>query len=167
MSKTPLTHIATKYLQAVKVLQDQEGDVRQIMVAKYLDVRPSTCFESILRLIKKGLITEDSQKFLVLTPKGTETLESIERNQYVFTSFFRETLSCCCEDAVKIAAQIEPIIDFDTATEMCKFTRFLESIKGQKVDFHEAWKNFDDNIETDTVCKKCEHKEFCMKRHLG
>ncbi len=164
MLKTPLTHVATKYLQAVKHLQNQKGDVRQIMVAKHLGVTPSTCFESVLRLIKKNLIAEDSQKFLILTPKGTQSLEVIERNQYVFTSFFREVLDCCCEDSIDIAAKIEPLIDFHTATEMCKFTRFLESIKGQKVNFHEAWKSFDGNIETDLVCKKCKHKEFCLKR---
>lgn len=164
MPKNPLTHAATKYLQTVSILQAQEGGVRQIMVAKYLEVRPSTCFESILRLMKKGLVAENSQKFLVLTPKGAQTLESIERNQYVFTSFFREVLDCCCEDSMDIAAKIEPLIDFDTATEMCKFTRFLESIKGRKVDFHKEWKAFDDNVETDPVCKKCEHKEFCLKR---
>lgn len=164
MPKTPLSHTAAKYLQAVNILQQKKDGVRQVMVAKHLGVRPSSCFESILRHIKNGLIAEDEHKFLVLTPKGQQTLKSIERNQYVFTSFFREVLDCCCEDSSNIAAKIEPLIDFNTSSKMCRFTRFLEFIKGQKVDFHEAWKNFDGNIETDIVCKNCEHQEFCLKR---
>lgn len=163
-AKPPLSHTATRYLQAINTLAQAGDKVRQVAVAKHLDVRPSTCFESILRLLKKGLIAEDEHKHLSLTKTGQETLESIERNQYIFTSFFRDVLGDCCQDSVKLAAQIEPLIDFDTATQMCKFSRFLEHIKGQKIDFHKAWNDFEDNIALDSVCKKCIHQEQCLKR---
>lgn len=48
-STTNLTPVATKYLQAIETLALM-GHVRQVDVAKYLKVRPLTCFESVLRL---------------------------------------------------------------------------------------------------------------------
>ncbi|NCP67296.1 metal-dependent transcriptional regulator [bacterium] len=157
-----LTPVATKYLQVIEALA-QQGSVRQVDVAKYLKVRPSTCFESVLRLMQKGYIKEDQNKFLWLTPLGTQTLTPIKQNQYIFAFFFREVLGRCCEDSRAIGAQIEPILDLDTTLEMCRFNNFLDHIKNKKVDFWAEWKNFQLNPEADESCQGCAHKAHCMK----
>ncbi len=162
-SQKALTHTATKYLKAINTLTIQ-GDVRQIDVAKYLKVSPSTCFESILRLIKKELIREDDHKFLLLTSEGEKILKSIEQNQYIFATLFREVLGRCCQDAKNIAAQIEPVLDLDTALEMCRFNNFLEEIRGKKVDFWEEWGKYRLDPNKDQPCLNCAHREHCLKK---
>jgi len=157
-----LTPVATKYLQAIETLS-LEGPARQVDVAKYLKVRPSTCFESVLRLMKKRYIEEDQNKFLSLTNLGSETLIPIKQNQYIFASFFREVLGRCCEDSADIGAQIEPILDLETALEMCRFNNFLEHIKDKKVDFWQEWQSFKLNPETAEPCQRCAHKGHCLK----
>lgn len=158
-----LSHTATRYLQAIETLSEQ-GPVKQIQVAKHLSVSPSTCFEAILRLLKRELIAEDEKKSLSLTPEGKETLKIIQRNQYIFTSFFRDVLGRCCSEAEDIAAEIEPILNLETSVEMCRFTRFLEHIKGKKVDFWAEWEQFYPNPEKDKVCLKCAHRGHCLKK---
>ncbi len=158
-----LTPVATKYLQAIETLA-AEGPVRQVDVAKHLKVSPSTCFESVLRLMKKGYIEEDQNKFLSLTTLGTETLTPIKQNQYIFAAFFREVLGCCCEKSRDIGAQIEPTLDLDTALEMCRFNNFLEHIKGKKIDFWAEWEHFKLDPETDKACQHCAHKPHCLKK---
>lgn len=161
-SVNKLTPVATKYLQAIETLA-LEGSVRQVDVAKYLKVRPSTCFESVLRLMQKGYIEEDQNKFLSLTSLGVETLTPIKQNQYIFASFFREVLGRCCEDSRNIGAQIEPILDLDTALEMCRFNNFLDHIKDKKVDFWQEWQNFKLDPGTAEPCQRCAHKDHCLK----
>ena len=162
-SQKTLTHTATKYLKAIDALQ-AKGGVRQIDVAKHLKVSPSTCFESVLRLIQKELIREDAQKFLVLTTEGENILKSIEQNQYIFATLFREVLGRCCEDAENIAAQIEPILDLDTALEMCRFNNFLEEIRDKKVDFWAEWTKYRLDPSKDQPCRNCAHRAHCLKK---
>lgn len=157
-----LTPAATKYLQTIETLAST-GTVRQIDVAKYLKVRPSTCFKSVLRLMQKGYIEEDFNKCLCLTNLGTKTLTPIKQNQYIFASFFREVLGRCCEDARDIGSQIKPILDLETSVEMCRFNHFLEHIKDKKIDFWQEWKRFKLNPETDELCQSCAHKAHCLK----
>ncbi len=161
-SQKTLTHTATKYLQAIDTLQTT-GKVHQIDVAKYLKVSPSSCFESILRLIKKELITQDNSKCLALTPEGKKVLAGIQQNQYIFASFFREVLGECCQDSKKIASQIEPILDLDTTLTMCRFNNFLEHIKGRKVDFWKEWADFCLDPTKDEPCLECAHRDHCLK----
>jgi len=116
-----------------------------------------------LRLLKRDLIQEDDKKHLSLTKSGNETLVIIKQNQYIFTSFFRDVLGRCCSEAEDIAAEIEPILNLETSVEMCRFTRFLNHIKGRKVDFWAEWEQFYPNPEKDQVCKKCAHQGHCLK----
>lgn len=158
-----ITHTATKYLQAIQALKGK-GNVRQIDVAKHLNVRPSTCFESVLRLMQKNLVTENFNKHLSLTSEGQTLLSSVEQNHYIFSSFFREVLGECCEDAEKIAAVIEPTLELNTALSMCRFNHFLEHIKDKKVDFWAEWKDFSLDPSKDEPCLDCAHRKHCLKK---
>ena len=93
MSASSLSHKATQYLQTIHQLAQNGQEVRQITVARQLKVSPSTCFEGVLRLMKKKYVTEDEHKHLHLTPEGKNVLATIERNQYIFTNFFNQSVN--------------------------------------------------------------------------
>jgi Mn-dependent DtxR family transcriptional regulator len=125
--QTSLTPTAKKYLQAISWLQKETPSVRQVQVARYLKVSPSSCFESVLRLITKGLVHEDETQHLSLTKEGQELSNLISQNQCIFTNFLHDVLGC--EKSEALAEKIEPHVDNDTAIALCRFENFLDSIK--------------------------------------
>ena len=76
------------YLEAVLVLQQKQGMVRSVDVARHLEIsKPSVC-HAVALLRDGGFLTMDEDNFLHLTELGQEIAENIfERHQ-----FFRDQL---------------------------------------------------------------------------
>ncbi|HEY5714599.1 MAG TPA: hypothetical protein VIT68_04585, partial [Candidatus Gracilibacteria bacterium] len=87
-NKNPLTHSAGHYLLTIYDLHQQLGYARMTDVGRHLDVRPSTCCAALVSLKKKEFVTEDKNKFLLLTQKGEHWVKVLIKNEKVLEHFF-------------------------------------------------------------------------------
>ena len=73
------------YLEAILVLQKQNGIVRSVDVARHMDVsKPSVC-HAVATLKNGGFLTMDDDFFLHLTNIGREVAEQIYEKHRFFT----------------------------------------------------------------------------------
>ena len=73
------------YLEAILVLQKQNGIVRSVDVARHMDVsKPSVC-HAVATLKNGGFLTMDDDFFLHLTDVGREVAEQIYEKHRFFT----------------------------------------------------------------------------------
>ena len=73
------------YLEAVLVLQQKQGMVRSVDVARHMEVtKPSVC-HAVATLREGGFLTMDSDYFLHLTDVGREVAEQIYEKHRFFT----------------------------------------------------------------------------------
>ena len=97
------------YLEAILILQEQQGTVRSVDVARHLDVsKPSVC-HAVATLKNGGFLTMDEDYFLHLTEVGREVAEQI----YEKHRFFTERLIAAGVDpetAERDACRIEHVI---------------------------------------------------------
>ena len=113
------------YLEAILVLQQKQGMVRSVDVARHLEVtKPSVC-HAVATLRDGGFLTMDSDYFLHLTDVGREVAEQI----YEKHRFFTERLIAAGVDpetAEKDACRIEHVIS-DESFERLKAAAKTES----------------------------------------
>ena len=73
------------YLEAILVLQQKQGMVRSVDVARHMDVsKPSVC-HAVATLRNGGFLTMDEDHFLHLTDIGREVATSIYERHCFFT----------------------------------------------------------------------------------
>ena len=73
------------YLEAILVLQQKQGMVRSVDVARHLEAtKPSVC-HAVATLRDGGFLTMDSDYFLHLTDVGREVAEQIYEKHRFFT----------------------------------------------------------------------------------
>ena len=83
--KPVITPSGEDYLEAVLVLQQKQGMVRSVDVARHLEVtKPSVC-NAVATLRDGGFLTMDSDYFLHLTDVGREVAEQIYEKHCFFT----------------------------------------------------------------------------------
>ena len=101
------------YLEAILVLQQKQGMVRSVDVARHLEVtKPSVC-HAVATLRDGGFLTMDSDYFLHLTDVGREVAEQI----YEKHRFFTDRLIAAGVDpetAERDACRIEHVISEET-----------------------------------------------------
>ena len=119
--KPVITPSGEDYLEAVLVLQQKQGMVRSVDVARHLEVtKPSVC-HAVATLREGGFLTMDSDYFLHLTDVGREVAEKI----YERHCFFTEQLIAAGVDpktAEADACRIEHIISDES------FDRLKEAV---------------------------------------
>ena len=112
------------YLEAILVLQKQNGIVRSVDVARHMDVsKPSVC-HAVATLKNGGFLTMDDDFFLHLTDVGCEVAEQI----YEKHRFFTERLIAAGVDpktAEADACRIEHVISEES------FRRLKAAVKSE------------------------------------
>ena len=105
------------YLEAILVLQQKQGMVRSVDVARHLEVtKPSVC-HAVATLRDGGFLTMDEDHFLHLTDVGREVAEKI----YERHCFFTEQLIAAGVDpriAEADACRIEHIISDESFSRL-------------------------------------------------
>lgn len=97
------------YLKAVFLLQRENGSVRSLDVAKYLNVTKPSVSVAIRQLREGGFLTMDAGKLLHLTDAGREAAERVyERHCVIMDRLV--SLGVDPEIAKRDACQIEHVI---------------------------------------------------------
>ena len=155
--QNPLTHSAAHYLMTVHEIQDTNGYARVTDVAKALDISLPSCSQSLKNLEKKGWLTENEDKFFVLTDIGLAQVELVEKNKVVLLTFFRDILGVSEERADVDSCKMEHLVSPETSKKLCHFLQALQS------DSPEAKAFLDSYEEVGVDNKGCYKPGVCAK----
>ncbi|NDK09988.1 metal-dependent transcriptional regulator [Candidatus Gracilibacteria bacterium] len=116
-----ITHSVAHYLMAIDELHEDVGYARAVDISKELEISAASCSNGIKSLLRKGLIEEDKNKFLLLSEDGKHAVEKIKTNRELFIQFFSEVLGAKTEESVVNACKIEHLISPHIARKLGKF----------------------------------------------
>lgn len=122
-----LTHSAAHYLMTIHDLLQTQGYARVTDIAKRLNITRGSCSISLKPLKKRGLVVEDPNKFLQLSPEGRRLALVVEKNDELLESFFREVLGVNAEQSEIDACKIEHLLSIETSVKLAAFIRVIRS----------------------------------------
>ena len=109
MDKATLHASREDYLEAILVLQKQNGMVRSVDVARHMEVSKPSVSRAVTTLKEGGFLTMDDDFFLHLTDVGREVAEQIYEKHRFFTDRLIEA-GADPETAERDACRMEHVI---------------------------------------------------------
>lgn len=117
-----ITHSAAHHLTAIMDLKEKRGYARVTDVAKHLNITTGSASTNLKTLKAKGLIEEDENRFLTLTPNGEKIAKAVHSRKHILFEFFTQILKVDPEQAEIDACKTEHLISNETAKKLDKFT---------------------------------------------
>lgn len=130
-----LTHSAAHYLMTIHELLATQGYARVTDIAKRLNITRGSCSISLKPLKRRGLVVEDANKFLSLSPEGKRLAEVVEQNDDLLEAFFRDVLGVQPEQAEVDACKIEHLLSIESSVKLCTFINLIKSDQKTVKDF--------------------------------
>lgn len=75
------TNSTATYITGIKTVQDRLGYCRAVDLAREINITPGSCSTGLKLLEKKGWITLDENKFILLTKQAKKDLKQFETNK--------------------------------------------------------------------------------------
>jgi len=122
-----LTHSAAHHLLAVMDLRLERGYARVTDVAKQLNITTGSASTNLKSLKAKGLVVEDENRFLMLSPEGEKLAKAVIARKTIFQKFLIEVLQVDREQAEIDACKTEHLISGETARKLEKFIEEYQS----------------------------------------
>lgn len=120
-----LSHSRAHYLLAIESLRSGLGYARTTDIAEMLEVSRGAASMALAQLKKRGWVTEDPNRFLLLTAEGKQMTALVSRNFEVLRTFFHETLGLSVESANEEACKMEHLITVETTDRLKQFSDAL------------------------------------------
>lgn len=152
-----LTHSSVHHLMAIYELLKKNGYVRGVDVSKYLDISRSSVSITMKKLISRGYVTEDENKFFRFTPHGEELINNVLNKRRIIKMFFENVLALSPEIAEEEACKIEHLLEEQTSQKLMTFLGFYLSQRDTVEDFKKQFKAFNyecSNIDRCDICKQ-------------
>lgn len=152
-----LTHSAAHYLMTIHELLKSQGYARVTDIAKQLNITRGSCSISLKPLKKRGLVIEDTNKFLSLSDEGRRLAEIVERNDALLEIFLRDILGVDPEQAEVDACKIEHLLSIESSVRLCNFIEFTRSSSKAAQAFLQALKENQARCKSDAAsCPHCQ-----------
>lgn len=116
---------AEDYLEAILYLQEHQGQVRSIDIARHLDYSKPSVSVAMKLLRAEGYVEMDGEGYITLLPAGQEIAQRIYQLHCLLTEFFL-SLGVSPENAEADACRIE----HDLSQETCQ--RLTDHIRAQR-----------------------------------
>ncbi len=116
-----ITHSAAHHLQAILELREKRGYARVTDVAKDLNITTGSASINLKSLKSKGLVIEDENKFLSLSPEGEEIARAVHMRKNILQDFLQNILQVSAEQAEIDACKTEHLISAETAKKLQEF----------------------------------------------
>jgi len=116
-----ITHSAAHHLTAIMELREKRGYARVTDVAKHLNITTGSASTNLKSLKGKGLIVEDENRFLSLTPEGEAIAKAVMSRKSILELFLTDILKVSHEQAEIDACKTEHLISSETAKKLAKF----------------------------------------------
>ena len=122
---TNLSHSRAHYLMAIEALRSELGYARTTDIAEMLEVSRGAASMALAQLKKRGWVTEDPNRFLLLTEEGRRITEFVSNNFETLRCFFEEILGLKKDDALSDACKMEHLINIETGERLKKLTDII------------------------------------------
>jgi DtxR family transcriptional regulator, Mn-dependent transcriptional regulator len=116
-----ITHSAAHHLLAIMELTTERGYSRVTDVARHLNITTGSASTNLKSLKQKGLVVEDDNRFLALSPEGQKLAEAIVQRRDILQKFFINVLGVKQEQAEVDACKTEHLLSMETTQKMAKF----------------------------------------------
>lgn len=116
-----ITHSAAHHMLAILELRNNRGYARVTDVAKYLHITTGSASTNLKSLKNKGLVIEDDNKFLTLSPEGEGLAKTIMSRKTVLQRFLTDVLKVSPEQAEIDTCKTEHLISPETTRKLQKF----------------------------------------------
>jgi DtxR family Mn-dependent transcriptional regulator len=123
-----ITHSAAHHLLAIMDLRAKRGYARVTDVAKELNITTGSASTNLKSLKQKGLIAEDDNKFLMLSPEGERLAKAIVVRNELVKEFFERVLRVSPEQAEIDACKIEHLVSAETTAKLEKFLQEFKRV---------------------------------------
>lgn len=160
-----VTHSAAHHLMAINDLIQRLGYARVSDVARQLNITRGSVSISLRPLKQAGLIVQDENRHLRLSPGGQALVDAIKTKRHTVQRLFIDLLGLDAQQADVDACKLEHLISNATARRLVSFLRFLDSSPPGAAAFLAAWRAFDAACpEEPAACPTCQDE--CLARKV-
>lgn len=160
-----VTHSAAHHLMSIADLVAKLGYARVSDVARVLNITRGSVSISLQPLKKAGLVVQDENRHLRLSPRGQALVDAIKTKRKVVQRLFADVLGVEPVQAEIDACKFEHLLSDESARRLVSFLRFIDSDQRGTRQFFEAWRHFDQECAHEPAsCSVCE--EGCMAQAL-
>jgi DtxR family Mn-dependent transcriptional regulator len=125
--ETELSHSSVHHLLAIDSLKKQQGYARLVDVSNHLKISRASVSITIGKLRDKGFVNEDRNRFLKLSGKGAEVVNSVLAKRYITKEFFHIVLKLSEKISEINACKIEHLLDEETGARLQSFIDYYRS----------------------------------------
>lgn len=162
-----LTHSVAHYLMAVDHLRNDLGYARVTDVAGLMGISRGAASLAFSQLKERGLVSEDPNRFLLLTEEGINLARTVEHNFVLLTCFFENVLGIDPEVARADACKMEHLLSEETSHALVRFLRVLLSNKEFVHILTEKLDSVEEECNSSQPCQLCEPMGECLMPRTG
>ena len=120
-----LTHSAAHHLLAIMELKREQGYARVTDVARHLNITTGSASTNLKNLKAKGLVDEDTNRFLKLSDKGETLVKAVVARRDIFQKFLTELLGVSVDQAEIDACKTEHLLSHETGEKLLRFMQLF------------------------------------------
>jgi DtxR family Mn-dependent transcriptional regulator len=154
--QTELTHSSVHHLLAINSLLRENGYSRSVDVANHLNISRASVSITVTKLRDKGFVREDKNRFLRLSKKGAELVNSVLSKRRIVEKFFKEVLDLSFQEAEIEACKVEHLLSEATGKKLISFMGYFLSTQQDAVKFREGLEKFNYVCNATSECNVCE-----------
>lgn len=151
-----LTHSSVHHLMAMHELLKKNGYVRGVDIARYLNISRSSVSITLRKLIHRGYVSEDENKFYHLTERGQSIINSTLAKRKIIKIFFENVLKLPADLAEAEACKIEHLLEEETGQRLLTFMGFFLSDAKAVKKFQREYEQFIYDCSATENCEICE-----------
>ena len=111
------------YLETLLILDNENGKIRCVDVAKKMDVSKPSVNKAMNVLKEKGLVQQETYGDIHFTPEGRKLAVKVYQRHTTIRSFLEDVLGVAPDTAEEEACHIEHVISEDTFQKNKNFKR--------------------------------------------
>ena len=153
-----VTHSEAHYLMVVHELRHRRGYARVSDVARELAVTKGSVSIQMKHLREKGLVIEDENRFLHLTPAGEGIAKEVIHNRTILIQFLTSVLGVNAQLAEVDACKIEHLLSKETCHQLLALVQLLQSGEPSAREVLERFREHKVSCPSVENCKICSVK---------
>lgn len=159
-----LTHSSVHHLMAMQELLKRNGYVRGVDIANYLNISRSSASITMRKLVNKGYIREDENKFYHFTSHGLDLVNGVLSKRRIIQLFFEKVLFLTPNLAEAEACKIEHLLNEQTGQKLISFMGYFLSGTNETKAFIKNYQEFNMECTNTENCEICEVNCFFASR---